>query len=150
VDDRITTFIEDHPDAAMVTLRRDGTAHMARIEVAVVDGRLWSSGSPTLVRTVNLRRDPRASLMVFAAPPDPRWVGLETEVALLEGPDAPDLHVRLMHARHGDAAPEGMIIGHDDALGHDRAYPEDEYLDHIRAEQRLIYDFEVRRAYGNY
>jgi hypothetical protein len=148
LDERLETFIEAHPDAAMVTLRQDGSPHLARIEVAVVEGRLWSSGSPTLVRTRNLRRDPRCSLFVFG--PHPDWVGLDTEVDLLDGPDAPQLHVRLMRARHQDSAPAGMILGHDDALGHDRPYAEDEYLEHVRAEQRLIFQFNIRRVYGNY
>jgi hypothetical protein len=71
MDERIRNFIGSNPDAAMVTLRSDGTAHRARIEVAVVDGTIWSSGAPALVRTRNLRRDPRCSLYVFASPPDP-------------------------------------------------------------------------------
>jgi len=148
MNERIATFIEGHPDAAMITLRPDGTSCMARIELAIVDGRIWSSGRPGLVRTGNLRRDRRCSLFVFG--PHPVWVGLETEVTMLDGPDAPNLHVRLMRARHKDTAPAGIIMGHDDKLGHDRAYSEDEYLEHIRTEQGLIYQFEVLRAYGNY
>jgi hypothetical protein len=148
LEDKIKNFVRRHPDAAMITTRKNGTTHMARVEVAIVDGRLWSSGSPSLVRTGNLRRDPRCSLFVFG--PHPHWIGLETEVTLLDGPDAPDLHVRLMQARHGDNAPAGTVLGHDDALGRDRPYPLDEYIEQIRAEQRLIYEFSVRRAYGNY
>ena len=45
MDDRLRAFIERHPDAAMITYRPDGTAHMARIELGVVDGRIQSSGS---------------------------------------------------------------------------------------------------------
>lgn len=148
MDEQMVELIEQFPDTAMITRRPDGSAHMARIEVAMVDGRLWSSGAPHLIRTRNLRHDPRCSLYFAAPRPDHRWLGLETEVALLDGPDAPELHVRLMRARHGDG-PAGTVMGHDDALGHDRPYPLDEYLDHVRAEQRLIYEFAVRRAYGN-
>jgi hypothetical protein len=92
MDERLKTFIDRNPDAAVITLRRDGSAHMARIEVAVVDGRLWSSGSPASVRTRNLQRDPRCSLFVFG--PHPDWAGLETEVTMLDGPDAAYHHVR--------------------------------------------------------
>lgn len=148
MEERLKTFIDRNPDAAMVTLRKDGTAHMARIEVAVVDGRLWSSGSPALLRTRHLRRDPRCSLFVFG--PHPNWVGLETEVTMLDGPDAPDRHVRLMRERHKDSTPAGKIIAHDDQLGHDRAYSHDEYIERIRAEKRLIYEFDVQRVYGLY
>jgi hypothetical protein len=148
VEQRLEDFIDGNPDAAMITLGQDGTPHMARIELAVVDGQLWSSGSSTLVRTRNLRRDRRCSLFVFG--PHPHWVGLETEVTLLDGPEAPSLHVLLMRARHKGGASPGMVLGHDDELGHDRPYPEDEYVAHVRAQGRLIYQFAVHRAYGNY
>jgi hypothetical protein len=147
MDDTILAFADRHPDAAMITLRPDGSAHMARIEVAVVDGRLWSSGSPALVRTRNLRRDPRCSLFLFG--PHPYWLGLEAEVTLIEGPAAPDLHGRLMLARHKDRTPEGMVWGHDDAIGGDRLYALDEYVEHIRVAERLIYEFSALRVYGN-
>ena len=38
MNELLEAFIKEHPDAAMVTTRRDGTAHLARVEVAVVDG----------------------------------------------------------------------------------------------------------------
>lgn len=74
--EEIAAFVAEHPDTAMITRRPDGAAHMARIEVAVLDGHL------------------------------------------------------------------------DDAIGHDRPYPIDEYLVHVREEQRLVYQFEVARSYG--
>ncbi|MFZ0665962.1 MAG: pyridoxamine 5'-phosphate oxidase family protein [Acidimicrobiales bacterium] len=148
MDSRIAQFVERHPDAAMITLRGDGSSHMARIELAVVDGRLWSSGAEDLVRTRNLRCDRRCSLFVFG--PHPDWVGLETEVNLLDGVDSPQLHVKLMNERHKGLAPEGMVMGHDDRIGGDRLYSMDEYTRHIACEKRLIYDFEVKRAYGNF
>jgi hypothetical protein len=148
VDDRLRAFIERHPDAAMITCRPDGTAHMARIELGVVDGRIQSSGAPSLVRNRHVRRDPRCSLFVFG--PHPDWVGLETEVTVLDGDDAPERLVALMQARHGDAAPPGSVLGHDETLGRDRLYPVDEYIRSVREEHRLIYEFEVKRAYGNY
>lgn len=148
MQDRIATFVGVHPDAAMITLRPDGSAHMARIEAGVVEGHLWATGSPTLVRTRHLRRDPRCSLFVFG--PHPQWLGLEGTVTILAGPGVPDQLIRLLRARHKDAAPRGMVLGHDDALGHDRLYSEAEYLAHVAADPRVIFQFEVRRAYGNY
>lgn len=96
MDDRLRAFIERHPDAAMITYRSDGTAHMARIELGVVDGRIQSSGAPSLVRDRHVRRDPHCSLFVFG--PHPDWVGLETEVTVLDGDDAPERLVALMQA----------------------------------------------------
>ncbi|MDT7644537.1 MAG: hypothetical protein QOC75_1537 [Pseudonocardiales bacterium] len=141
-------FINRYPDAAMITSRADGTAHMARIELSVVDGRIRTSGSPKLVRMRHVRRDPRCSLFVFG--PAPHWLGLETRASILDGPDAPQLLLALMRSRHRDRTPPGMVLGHDYELGQDRLYPEQEYLDHVRAEQRFVFDFEIIRAYGNW
>src|SRR3954452_18061171 len=105
MDERLRAFVDQPPDAAMITLSKDGSAHMARIEVTVVDGRPWSSGARRLVRTRNLRCDPRCSLFVFGE--NPHWVGLETDVTLLDGPDAPDQPLRLIRARPTGHAPAG-------------------------------------------
>ena len=146
-DQEVLNFVETYPDAAMITLRADGSAHMARVEIAVSDGHIRSTGSPTLVRTRNLRRDARCSLFVFG--PHPHWLGLETEVAVLDGPEAPDLLFELMVARHKDAAPPGMVLAHDDRLGHDRPYSREELIEQLKRERLFIYEFKVLRAYGN-
>jgi Pyridoxamine 5'-phosphate oxidase len=150
MNEQVRSFLERHPDTAMVTTRPDGRQHVARIEVALVGERLRSSGSAQLVRTKHLRSDPRCTLFVFAAPPDPRWMGLDTVVSLIEGPESPRLHVELMRARHRDLAPEGKVLGHDDSLGRDRLFSEHEFAEHIRVSGRLLYDFEIVKTYGNF
>ena len=70
----------------MTTLRTDGTPHVARVGVALVDGKVWSSGTQTRLRTKHLRRDPRSTLFVFDA--EFRWLALESRVTILDGPDA--------------------------------------------------------------
>jgi hypothetical protein len=40
------------------------------------------------------------------------------------------------------------VLGHDDAVGHDRPYDLVEYREHARAEGGLVYDFDVQRKYG--
>jgi hypothetical protein len=141
-------FIRRYPDAAMVTPRADGSAHTARVELGVADGRIQTSGGPGLVRTRHVRREPRCSR--FVSGPAPHWLGLETRASILDGPDAPPRLMALMRARHADATPTGMVLGHNDELGTDRLYAEQEYLDHVRADQRLVFDFEILRAYGNW
>jgi hypothetical protein len=82
----------------MITLRRYGTPHAVRVGVAVVDGKVWSSGTQGRVRTRHLRRDPRSTLFVFESGGPQgsfRWLALESVVTILEGPDAPDLNIRL-------------------------------------------------------
>jgi len=148
MEDKLVRFVLGNPDAAMVTHRADGTSHMARIEVGLVDGRLWGTGSSKLIRTRNLRRDPRSSLFVFG--PHPHWAGLETTVTILEGPDVAPLLASLMRVRHPGKAPEGMVFAHDDIRGVDRVYSEEEYTERVIADGRLVYEFTILRAYGKY
>jgi PPOX class probable F420-dependent enzyme len=144
VDERVAAFIDQNSSAAMVTLRSDGTPHSARVGVALVDGKIWSSGTQTRLRTRHLRRDPRANLFVFDTSPDPKWLGLDTEVTILEGPDVPELSYRLMRTMQKDRAPEGKVGWFSGML------TKEEFLDTMREEHRIIYEFGVKRAYGYY
>jgi PPOX class probable F420-dependent enzyme len=130
VDDRVRAFLERNHGAAMVTLRADGTPHVARVAVGLVDGTLLSSGTRGRLRTRHLRRDPRSTLMVF----DPQWswLGLETVVTIHDGPDAPARNLALYRA----------LAGEPDDL--------DEYLEAMVREERLVYEFDIRRVYGTY
>jgi PPOX class probable F420-dependent enzyme len=131
MDDRVRKFLDTNHGAVMVTLKRDGTPHVARIGVGLVDDKLWSSGTQTRLRTKHLRRDPRSTLFVFSDDPY-RWLALETVVTILDGPDAPQLNLKLYRALAGE--------------------PDDvqEYLDAMVKEQRLIYEFAIKKAYGQY
>jgi hypothetical protein len=137
-------LVAELPDAAMITLGPDGSPHAARVELAVVDGRIRSSGSPRLVRAANVRRDPRCTLFVFG--PAPRWLAISAIATILDGAD----HcVALMQARHGDSAPAGHVLAHDESVGADRLYEIDEYRRHVRVSELFVFDFEVIRTYGN-
>jgi len=104
--------------------------------------RLWSSGVPERVRTRHLRRDPRSTLFVFDTSPQRRWLGLETTVTILDGPDAPELSRRLFQEMQKGMAPEGKLFW----AGSEKT-PE-ELVEIMRQERRLIYEFEIHRAYG--
>jgi hypothetical protein len=97
----------------------------------LVDGKLWSSGTQTRVRTGHLRRDPRSTLCVLSEDRQ-RWMGIETLVSILDGPDAPELNLKLYR----------VLAGEPDDV--------DEYLEAMVEEQRLIYEFSIRRTYGPY
>jgi hypothetical protein len=131
-------YIEAHPSAAMITVGRDGYAKPARVAVTLVDGRLLSSGTADRVRTRRLRRDPRCTLFVFGT--GYQWLGLDTDVTLLEGPDAIDLTVRMF--RRVQAKPEGPLSW----FGTDHEEPA--FRDVLVNEGRLLYEFDVVRAYG--
>ena len=136
------TFLEANHAAAMVTLRADGTPHAVRCGVALVEGKLWSSGIPNRVRTRHLRRDPRCTLFVFDQAYN--YLSLETSITILDGPEAAEMNVRLFsEMQKGMQRPPGTLFWNGQPL------TEDQFLHTMRAEQRLIYQFdEPTRVYG--
>ena len=131
MDERVRAFLEQYHSAVMATTKADGTAHVVRVSVGLVDGKLWSSGTRTRVRTKHLRRHPRAALCVLTESPY-RWLGLETTMTIHDGPDAVDRNLALYR----------VLAGEPDDL--------DEYRSAMVSEQRLVYEFEIERAYGMY
>src|SRR5438874_11274340 len=118
LDEQMRAFLEKYHSAAMTTLRADGTPHVARVGVAVVDGQVWSSGTQTRVRTKHLRRDPRSTLFVFDA--EFRWLALESRVTILDSPDAPELNLRLfLLMQQGMDVPEGQINWYGRTISHE-------------------------------
>ena len=132
MDDRVRAFLERHHAAVMVTLRDDGTPHVARVVVGLVDGRLWSSGTRARLRTRHLRRDPRSTLFVMDDADPYAWLGLETLVTIHEGDDAVDRNLALYR----------VLAGEPDDL--------EEYRAAMVRDERLVYEFGVLRAYGQY
>ena len=143
IDQQVTAFLEAVHSAAMVTYRRDGTAHAVRVGVALVDGKVWSSGTQSRLRTKHLRRDARSTLFVFDD--QWRWLSLECTVNILDGPDAPEQNLRLFRVMQRDMGVEGDRI-----LWYGQPKTPEEFLQTMRDEGRLVYEFEVRRAYGMY
>jgi PPOX class probable F420-dependent enzyme len=132
MNERVRAFLERHHAAVMVTLKADGGPHVARVGVGLVNGRLWSSGTRTRVRTSHLRRDPRSSLFVMDDADAYAWLGLETLVTIHDGDDAVDRNLALYRVLAGEP---------DDLAEYRRAMVRDE---------RLVYEFDVLRAYGQY
>lgn len=131
-------YLDDHHGAAMITVGAGGIAKVARVGIALIDGKIWSSGTAHRVRTKRLRRDPRCTLYV----PDAGygWLTLETTVEILDGPDAAANNLRLFRVMQ--QRPAGPISWFGGEL--EKA----EFLDRMRVEQRLIYEFTVTRTYG--
>ena len=122
----------------MITLGPDGIPKVARVAVALIDGRLWSSGTQDRVRTRRLRKDPRCTLYVHDA--EYGWLALETTVTILEGADVPAQSVRLFRLLQDQ--PSGSLSWFGGQL------TEEEFLDKMVVEQRILYEFEVHRSYG--
>lgn len=132
MDQRVKAFLKDNHVAVMTTLKDDEMPHVVRVGVGLVEGRLWSSGTLERVRTRHLRRDNRSTLCILSNDRW-RWLGLESRVSILEGPEAPEQNLALYRVIRR-ASPEDI----------------DEYLQAMVAEKRIIYEFEILRAYGRY
>ena len=131
-------FIQDNGSAAMITVGDDGVPKAVRVGVALVDGKPWSSGHRRRVRTKRLRRDPRCTLFLFD--PSFAYLTLETSVSILDGPDAPELNLRLF--REMQKRPSGPLMWYGEEL------EEDAFLQRMVDEGRLIYEFDVVKSYG--
>ncbi len=130
MDDKVRSFLESNHSAIMTTLKVDGTPHVARVGVGLVEGKLWSSGTAGRVRTKHLRHDPRSTLCVLDSSNAYSWLGLETRVTILDGADAVDQNLALYKT----------LAGEPDDL--------EEYKQAMVDEQRLIYEFSIVNAYG--
>jgi hypothetical protein len=138
ISERAVEFLQQHHSAAMITVGPDAVAKPVRVGVALVDGKLWSSGTHDRVRTSRLRHDPRCTLFVFDS--GFSWLALETTVTILDGPDAPRENLRLFREMQG--RPTGSLSwfgGELDEAG---------FLQAMVDERRLVYEFAVDRTYG--
>ena len=132
MDEKVRSFLGSNHSAVMTTLKADGTPHVARVAVGLVDGKLWSSGTETRLRTGHLRRDPRSTLAVLDYSTPYRWMGLETTVTIRPKETAVDDNLALYR----------VLAGEPDDL--------QEYREAMVKEQRLVYEFTVERAYGDF
>ena len=131
-------FLEKNHSAAMITTTADGTPKVARVGVAVIDGRLWSSGTGDRVRTKRLRHDPRSTLYVHVNAFG--FLAIESTVTILDGSDAADLSLRLFRVMQGKPTGPLSWFGGE--------FEDNEFLARMKAEQRLIYEFEPHHTYG--
>lgn len=149
MDEQIRDYLSQNHAAAMITLRRNGSPHAVRVGIDLHGDKVWSSGTLTRARTKHLRRDPRSTLFVFDSQDAGgwRWLTLECTVTILDGPDAADLNLgffKEMQAVMTPAPPPGKLSW----FGQTKT--EEEFLQAMRDERRLIYEFNIDRAYGMY
>jgi PPOX class probable F420-dependent enzyme len=131
VDDRVMEFLERNHSAVMVTLKADGMPHVARVGVGLVDNKLWSSGTLDRVRTKHLRRDPRCTLFVWDPRSGQTWIGLDTRARIKEDDPVED-NLRLYRALAGEP---GDL---------------EEYREAMVREKRIVYEFTILNAYGQF
>ncbi len=131
-------FLDQHHSAAMITVGADGAAKAVRVGVALLDGKLWSSGTSSRARTRRLRENPRCTLFVFDSAL--AFLTLETTVSILDGADAPAQNLRLFRQMQGKPAGPLQWFG--------GSLDQDQFLQRMSDEGRLIYEFDVHRSYG--
>lgn len=131
-------FLHGHHAAAMITIARDGMPKAVRVGVALVNDRIWSSGTADRVRTRRLRRDPRCTLFVF----EQRYsfLTIESTATILDGPDAPRQNLELF--RIMQHRPTGPLMWYGEELD------EEAFLSRMSAERRLVYELTPTAAYG--
>ena len=149
MDANVRAYLDKNHAASMITLRKNGSPHAVRVGIDLHGDKIWSSGTQTRLRTRHLRRDPRSTLFVFDAQEAGgwRWLTLECTVAILDGPDAAELNLgffKAMQAAMTPAPPPGKLSW----FGQPKT--EKEFLQVMKDEQRLIYEFSIVRAYGMY
>ena len=126
----VKRFLDENHACIMVTVRANGTAHVARVNCGLVEGKLWSSGTKDRVRTKHLRANPHATLCIFAR--DRRWLGIEARVTIREGADIPQKALALQRAQGRE--PEDV----------------EAFLKTMVVQERIIYEFEPERIYGSF
>jgi len=122
----------------MITLRPDGSPVSVRVGVALVDGKLWSSGTQDRMRTRWLRRDPRATLFVYDK--GYGYLNIESRVTILEGPDVPEQSKKLFLAMQKKTS--GPVTFNRQEM------TDEEFFRTMLDEKRLIYEFEPIRISG--
>ena len=130
--DEARAFLKDHHDAVLATFRRDGRPQLSVVGATVDEqGRVIISTRQTAMKTKNLRRDPRVSVIVMSPGFYGEWAQVEGTAEIVEQPEALDLLVDYYQRMAGE---------HDDW---------DEYRAAMVQEQRVLVRFEIERAGPN-
>jgi PPOX class probable F420-dependent enzyme len=126
------TFLREHHRAVLATTRSDGRPQLSPVTVGVDAGdRVVISSRETAVKVKNLRRDPFASLCVFADGFYGEWVQVEGPVEIVSLPDAMEPLVDYYRSLSGE-------------------HPDwDEYRAAMRDQQRVLIRVQVTRAGPN-
>ncbi|MDQ2648631.1 MAG: PPOX class F420-dependent oxidoreductase [Actinomycetota bacterium] len=87
--DEVVSFIERSRTATMATLGPSGTPHLVAMWFAVLDGAIWFETKARAQKVVNLRRDPRITVLIEdgLTYDTLRGVSLEGTATISEDPD---------------------------------------------------------------
>jgi PPOX class probable F420-dependent enzyme len=104
--DKARQFLQTHHRAVLAARRKNGDPQLSIVSAAVDDdGRVLISSRETAVKTKNLRRDPRASLLVMSDEFYGDWIQVDGTVEVVSLPDAMEILVdyyRRISGEHED------------------------------------------------
>jgi PPOX class probable F420-dependent enzyme len=130
--DDARAFLKHNHNAVLATFRRDGRPQLSVVGATVdAQGRVIISTRQTAIKTKNLRRDPRVSVIIMSPGFYGDWAQVEGTAEIVEQPEAIELLVDYYRRMAGE---------HDDW---------DEYRAAMVAEQRVLVRFEIERAGPN-
>ncbi len=81
-------FAAQHHRAVLTTRRASGDLQSSPVNSGVLDGAVVVSSRAMLAKVVNLRRDPRASLLVFTDAFYGSWVQIDGRAEIVDQPAA--------------------------------------------------------------
>ena len=137
IDPNVAAFVSEHNIGSLATLKRDGRPQLSNISYAydAESGLVRMSLTDDRAKVKNLRRDPRASLLVQASS-GWTYVVLEGDMTLTDVTTSPD-----------DAVSEELVEVYRAVAGKD--HPDsDEYRAAMIADKRLVGRLHVTHSYG--
>lgn len=101
-------FVRANDHAVLLTRRSNGDPQMSPVNAGVVDGRVCISSQAPRAKVRNLRRDPRASVLLLPDAFYGRWVQIDgpAEIVDQHGPDGPEPALELLVATYRAIAGE--------------------------------------------
>lgn len=89
-DDEIAAFVDGSRTATMATIGPDGLPHLVAMWFAVIDGQIWFETKAASQKAVNLRRDPRITVLLEdgLTYDTLRGVSIEGTAEIVDDPDA--------------------------------------------------------------
>jgi PPOX class probable F420-dependent enzyme len=100
--DGLLGFVRHRHHVVLTTVRRDGTPQLSPVTAGLDDGRIVIATYPGRAKVHNLRRTPRASVLVLSDEWDGPWVQLDGPVEVLDLPDALEPLVGYFRAISGE------------------------------------------------
>lgn len=120
-------FVADRHHQVLVTWRRDGRPQLSPVSGGLVDGRIVVATYPERAKVTNLRRDPRATVLVLSDDWDGPWVQVDGTAEVLDLPEAVEPLVDYYRAIAGE-------------------HPDwDEYRDAMRAQGKCLLRVDIDR-----